>query len=84
MYKCTYLAEGEQVIQQTNIKYEDIFSSDVQKQELIKNIFFVNYQKRAKYLPSNRQEGPEAPQGDQPSGSRETRRKIIKNTNKTS
>ena len=78
VYECAYLSEEEQVVQQLDIKYEDLFSSDVHKQETIKNIFFGNYLKRAKYLPSQRKWGPEAPQGGQPFGSRETIKNITR------
>ena len=78
VYRCSYLSEGEQLIQQSNIKYEDIFSCDVKKQETVKEMFFVNYMKHTKYLPSHKKGGPEAPQGSRPSGSRETRRNMNK------
>ena len=68
VFSCVYLSEGGEVLQ-TNIKYEDIFAINVQNQEIVKDIFFLRYTKRSKYLPS--MEGPEAPQDNQPSGSRE-------------
>ena len=81
LYRCKFLSEGEHLVQ-SNIKYEDIFSCDVNKQDIVKNMFFVKYLKRAQYLPSHQHGGPEAPQGKQPSGSRETRRKRNKTQTK--
>ena len=71
LYSCEFMTSGNEVTT-TNDCFENIFSDNVTKQRAVMTRFFERY-KRNQLLSSSQKDGPEAPQGLNPSGSRETK-----------
>ena len=72
IYSCEFLTDGNEVTI-CNTSYEDIYKNNVLNQKTIMERFFERFQRRKKLQPSHCRDGPEAPQGSKPSGSRGVR-----------
>ena len=75
IYMCQFLTDGNEVTG-TNSDFNQIYSNNIETQIRIMERFFERYNRRNNLSPSHQRDGPMAPPGVKPSGSRETRKKI--------